>query len=60
MGVTELSVTAAGVEGCGAIHFVQIVETTPFTTVDTVKELSTISRVPDVTVCVTGQVVRVV
>lgn len=60
IGVIELSVKAAGVEGRGAIHLVQIVETTVFTTVDTVKELSIISRVPDVTVLITGQVVRVV
>ena len=59
---TEFPTTgvAADLEGCGAMHFVQIVETTVFTTVDTVKELLTISLVPDVTVFVTGQVVKVV
>lgn len=59
-GVTGLSVEATGVEDAGARHLVQIVETTVFTIVDTVKELSIISRVPEVTVLVTGQVVRVV
>jgi hypothetical protein len=59
-GEVDLSVEAVTVDDCGAIHFVQIVETTVFTIVDTVKELSTISFVPEVTVFVTGQVVRVV
>ena len=59
-GAIELSVEATGVEDGGAIHFVQIVETTVWTIVDTVKELSTISSVPEVIVLVTGQVVRVV
>ena len=56
----ELSVEAAGVEDGGATHFVQTVEITVLTIVETVKELSTILRVPEVTVVVTGQVVRVV
>lgn len=49
-GAIELSVEATGVEDGGAIHFVQMVEITVLTTVDTVKELWTISCVPCVTV----------
>lgn len=39
----ELSVEATGVEDGGATHFVQIVEVSVLTIVDTVKELSIIS-----------------
>lgn len=56
----KLSGGTTGVEDGGAIHFVQIVEVTVLTIVDTVKELTTILCVPEVTVLVTGQVVRVV
>lgn len=44
----------------GATHLVQMVEVTVLKMVDTVFELWIISRVPDVTVLVTGQVVTVV
>jgi hypothetical protein len=59
-GAVGLSPDAPGVDGFGAIHFVQMVETTVSTTVETVNELWIISLVPEVTVFVTGQVVRVV
>ena len=44
----------------GAAHLVQMVEVMVLKIVDTVFELWIISRVPDVTVLVTGQVVTVV
>lgn len=63
-GVRELGGTdtleAARVEGFGATHFVHTVEVIVLRIVETVNELCTIWVLPDVTVFVTGQVVRVV
>lgn len=56
----ELSIGTTGVGDGGATHFVQIVDVTVLTIFDTVKELSIIVCVPEVTVLITGQVVRVV
>ena len=58
-GGVEPSLVGTGV--CvGATHLVQIVEVTECTTVESVKDFSTTTLVPDVTVFVTGQVVTVV
>lgn len=50
-------VDLTGAGECGATHLVQIVEVTVSYIVETAWVTWTISRVPDVTVCVTGQVV---
>ena len=55
----DVSTIVAGVGG-GSTHLVQIVEVTVLKIVDTVLEVWIISRVPDVTVLITGQVVTVV
>lgn len=55
----DVSTIVVGVVG-GATHLVQIVEVMVLKIVDTVFEVWIISRVPDVTVLVTGQVVTVV